>query len=74
MSFAQQYLPQRWQDIDQIFEKRGAYGRFKELLLKENQLEAWYTFEQNAIKEALTDWCRQCNIELDLDDEPTATG
>ena len=56
MSFICQYLPQRLHDTDQIFRERGAYGRFKELLQKENQLEAWYAFEQKAIKEPLTDW------------------
>ena len=48
-----------------FFRHRGAYARFKELLLSEGCLDKWYAYEAEATEQALRDWCRANEIQLD---------
>ena len=62
--FVQQALPESEAQVESIFRRRGAYGRFKDLLDAKGQLENWYRFEQAAQSEALRKWCAENDIEL----------
>src|SRR5579864_4281659 len=64
LDFAAQFLPDDFDDVRQIFGKRGAYGQFKALLARRNALERWYEFERKATERALREWCKVNDVEL----------
>jgi len=57
LAFVAQNLPDDMDRVAGYFHKRGAYGRFKDLLQNRNALEAWYAFESQASEKALMQWC-----------------
>ena len=57
-------LPDENERIRQIFSRKGAYTRLKDLLESKGQLEAWYIFEQKSTEEALRGWCKENDISL----------
>jgi hypothetical protein len=64
LDFARQFLPDDVGDLQQIFRKRGAYARFKDLLQRRGALDRWYDFEANAAERALRMWCDLNSIEV----------
>jgi len=56
LQFAQEHLPQRFEQVRDYFRKAGAYGRFKSLLDGAGQLDAWHAFEAKGIEDALLAW------------------
>lgn len=44
------------QDIREIFRRKGAYSRFKDLLLANDLLDSWYKYESQATRTALEEW------------------
>jgi hypothetical protein len=57
LSFVEEELPAALDKAYEIFRRKGAYARFRELLLATGALEKWYAFEQSATESALRDWC-----------------
>jgi hypothetical protein len=64
LAFARQFLPDDVGDVQEIFRKRGAYARFKDLLQRRGALDQWYDFEANAEERALRMWCDLNSIEI----------
>lgn len=64
LSFTEQHLPKEFDRVHGYFHKRGAYGRFKELLDDRGVLEDWYAFEKDATERALRQWCKENDIEI----------
>jgi hypothetical protein len=64
LDFAQQFLPNDFDEIRQIFKKKGAYARFKGLLDRRRALNQWYDFEAKAEEEALRMWIELQSIEV----------
>jgi hypothetical protein len=64
LEFARQQLPNDFEEICRIFSKRGAYGRFKDLLMRRRALDQWYEFENKATHQALRERCERNSIEL----------
>lgn len=64
LDFARQFLPDDVGGLQQIFRKRGAYARFKDLLQRRGALDRWYDFEANAEERALRMWCDLNSIEV----------
>lgn len=62
IDFVKVNLPEFYETVYGYFRNRGAYSRFKELLEREGQLEAWYRYEQNAVEEALCLWCEENDL------------
>ncbi len=62
--FVEQYLPDEYHHVGNIFRKRGAYARFKALLASQELLETWYEFENQRVKAALLTWCQTHGICL----------
>jgi phosphinothricin acetyltransferase len=62
--FVRQVIPDSEHEVEAIFRRRGAYGRFKGLLDAKGQLEAWYRFEEAAQDEAMRTWCAENEIEI----------
>jgi hypothetical protein len=64
LDFVREFLPDDYDDVRQIFSRRGAYGRFKDLLARRGALDRWYTFSAKAQEAALREWCAENAIEL----------
>jgi hypothetical protein len=47
-----------------MFSKRGAYRKFRALLIRRNVLDRWYDFELKATERALRDWCEFNSIAV----------
>jgi hypothetical protein len=64
LDFARQFLPDDFDEVRQIFSRRGAYARFKDLLGRRGALDQWYDFEAKAEERALRMWCDLNSIEV----------
>jgi hypothetical protein len=64
LDFAYQELPDRYEEVEAIFRRRGAYGRFKDVLRSVGLLEKWYKFEEASLEEALREWCAANDIQI----------
>jgi hypothetical protein len=69
LRFAAAELPGRYDRVEEFFRQRGAYARFKDLLLSEGCLDKWYAFEADATERALKNWCAENDIEVIENDE-----
>jgi len=63
LAFAETHVPEEYERIRSIFSRPGSYARFKDLLEAGGHLTAWYEFEHNAQREALSDWCATQGFE-----------
>jgi hypothetical protein len=66
--FVRSTVPDDFDEVRDIFSRRGAYGRFKAFLDRRNLLDRWHEFEDQEIKRALREWCRDHGIDLDEDE------
>lgn len=64
LRFVSQEMPRDYDTVADYFRRRGAYGRFKDLLERRRKLAQWYKFEEHATQAALREWCEQNGIQL----------
>lgn len=64
LEFTREFLPGDLGKVGDIFRRKGAYARFKDLLAERGVLQKWYDYESEAETQALRDWCRACEIDL----------
>jgi len=64
MDFAREFLPNDFDEVRDMFSRRGAYERFRALVTRRNVLDRWYEFESKATKRALREWCELNSVEL----------
>src|SRR5258707_11750863 len=50
LDFAREFLPKDYDDVRDMFGKRGAYRNFRALVTRRRVLERWYDFESKATK------------------------
>ena len=62
LRFAEDHMPNEYDNIRQFFSHRGAYARFKDFLQTRGQLNAWYAFEAEHTRQAILDWCEAHEI------------
>jgi hypothetical protein len=62
--FAEEYLAGECDLVSEIFQRRGAHGRFKDLLAQKSLLKSWYGFQNRREEEALRQWCLENEIEM----------
>jgi hypothetical protein len=62
--FAREFLPNDFDEVRRIFGRKGAYARFKDLLVRRGALDRWYAFEEKAEEDALRRWCDLNSIEI----------
>lgn len=67
MEFVRGHCSELTNRVVAIFSRRGAYGRYKELLAEKGLLEAWYAFENARTKEALLEWCVENGLVIETD-------
>ena len=58
-------MPDDLADVQDIFRRRGAYSRFKDLLDSRGLLKEWFEYEDHTGKEALRQWCQCQGLEID---------
>lgn len=64
-AFADELLPPALaHKVDEIFRRRGAYGRFKDLLEREGRLDEWYAYERQAAQAALLAWATEKGMRV----------
>jgi len=64
LDFVQQFLPDDYDDVRDIFRRRGVYGQFKAMLMRRGALDRWHDFSAKAEEAALRAWCADNAIEL----------
>ena len=64
MDFAREFLPDDYDEVRHIFSQRGAYRRYKVLLVRRDALERWYDFSNKSEAAALRAWCAENGIDL----------
>jgi len=64
MEFVDRHMPDDSDLVAGFFRKRGAYSRFKDFLDSKGQLDAWYKFENEAVRKALREWCEENGLEI----------
>ena len=64
LDFAHQYLPDEVAMIHAMFNRKGAYSKYKDLLEHRGMLEQWYEYESKKQEKALREWCESSSIEI----------
>jgi len=64
LDFAARELGDEYEKVFNIFRKKGAYARFKDLLESRDMLEKWFQFEEQAVRTALQNWAEAQGIRL----------
>jgi len=54
-----------YEKVRAIFDRRGAYARYKNFLESNGLLQKWDDYEEERQEKALRDWCEENKIELD---------
>jgi hypothetical protein len=62
--FVESHLADDYEQVRQMFRKRGAYGRFKNFLDSKGLLQSWYDFENQQEEKSLREWCKLNEIEI----------
>jgi len=62
--FVAEHLSEKADEVDNIFRRKGAYGRYKDLLEKNDLLDKWYEYETKAQQKALREWCKLNQIQI----------
>ncbi len=61
--FTARYLPQHYDQVRDMFRRKGAYGRFKGLLERQDKLQAWHAFSDEQATKALKEWCKEEGLQ-----------
>lgn len=64
LDFAREHLGDDFGAVQAIFSRKGAYARFKDLLIRRGALDRWYEFSNAAEEAALRDWCASEELEV----------
>jgi hypothetical protein len=63
--FAAQFLAEHFDEVRNTFRHRGAYGRFKEILHRQDSLEKWYAYSEEQTIKALEFWCESEGLGIE---------
>ncbi len=72
LDFAQEHLPGDFDAVRAIFNRRGAFGRFKDLLVRRGVVDQWYAFSNAAEEAALRQWCADEGLAVEKEEGRTA--
>lgn len=65
LAFACQHLAADFDDVADMFSRRGAYRRFDHLLESRGMRQRWHAFMAEAEKTALLAWCADEGLEVE---------
>lgn len=57
LKFVDRELPSSIDGVNEIFHRKGAYSRFKNLLERMDRLDDWHKFQDDETVSALRRWC-----------------
>jgi catechol 2,3-dioxygenase-like lactoylglutathione lyase family enzyme len=60
----EQLTPALANQVEGLFRRAGAYGRFKDLLHRHDRIDAWHAYEDEATERALRAWCAEVGLVL----------
>ena len=63
-SFAETHMPDALTQVHRMFDRAGAYSRFKNLLEQRCLLDQWYVYEERETERALREWCQVVGVTL----------
>ena len=63
--FVEEYLPNDYERVRQMFRRKRAYSNYKALLERRGLLEKWYEIENSREEQALRKWCKENEVELE---------
>jgi hypothetical protein len=63
--FAAKFLVDQYDDVRDMFRRKGAYGRFKEMLAERDLLESWYAYSGEQTLQALREWCESEGLAIE---------
>lgn len=64
LDFVRQFLPDDYDEVRDMFRRRGAYGQFKAMLARRAALDRWHDFSAKTEEAALRKWCSDNAIEF----------
>ena len=64
LRFVEEHLPREREAVHDYFRRRGAYSKFKLLLERVSQLEAWLEYERATTETTLHEWCEENGFTL----------
>ena len=64
IDFVAKFIPDKLDLAYEIFRRKGAYSKFKNLLASLNQLDNWYAHEQSSLRNAALEWCSESGINV----------
>ena len=64
LAFVAEELPELLDQAQDIFRRKGAFRRFKDLIGAQGKLDSWYGYEERAMRAAVRDWCEALGIPL----------
>ncbi len=65
LSYAEKFLPNDLDIVRAMFDRSGAFHRFKELLVARDHIEDWRMFESEALTQAIRQWCEDNEITIE---------
>jgi len=65
LAFIERVLPGRLRQVEDMFRRRGAFRRFKDMLIREGLIDRWHAFETEAEIAALREWCEEVGLEIE---------
>ncbi len=64
LDFAREFLPDDFDQVRDFFRRKGAYAKFKTLVVRRGVLDRWYDFQVKARERALRTWCEDNEIAV----------
>ena len=65
LDFARSVLPSDFDEVRDIFSRRGAYRRCESFLIRRRALDDWRDFSNKAEEAALRAWCEDEGLEVE---------
>ena len=62
--FVREMMPDAYDEVRQIFSRKGAYRRYKDLLDREEKLDLWHQYEEQAVRKTLLEWCEENGVSV----------
>lgn len=72
LAFVAEELPGLLMEARDIFHRKGAYRRLKDLLYSNDALDRWYAYEERETEAAIRSWCEAVDLTLADDAKSTA--
>jgi hypothetical protein len=64
LRFIADRAPGWYDEVRGFFNRKGAYRRFREFVIRQGLEQAWYAYQEAETRKALVGWCRDHRIEV----------